>query len=508
MKDMPTPYDKIEQYLLGRLPRDEHTDMERAIREDPALAEAVELRRLEFDTARELIAEDIRAIFERLEAEEKNEKPAPGGRPKWPGSRRLWYYLAAAAVLAPLAFLTYRALFPAGPGPLDLKTTSRPASQNGASDGSIDLAVSGGSPGYTYLWSNGQKSEDLAGLSAGAYTVTVTDAGGNTAAATEVVTQPAQVANAPNQQPPDTPRQKDGTPVKPPPLRKEKPAGNQAYLALAENVYAGSRWNSLGAGARAGDPARRNPATLAAEAIERRDYAAALEHLKNAGPDDAQAQLLRAHVYFKLRRFDDAAAAVRGVAVAQNPPYGEEAEILLLLSLAAGGKENTDEFRSLSEKIEKDQGHQYFNKIAALLDGMEGKQNAPVAQADPANFAPNATMEAFVRGGARSESITVKIESPANDARFVPDQNGEVLVRFAGTVVGTSVGALNLQLYDNKSNVGKPLHSTPITLKKDDRNGESAFDLQVQPKLAEGLYYFMIWQGGEIVKGGRFVVRR
>jgi hypothetical protein len=46
------------------------------------------------------------------------------------------------------------------------------------SDGSIDLTVSGGVPPYTYDWSNGAKSEDVAALAAGAYTVRVADARG------------------------------------------------------------------------------------------------------------------------------------------------------------------------------------------------------------------------------------------------------------------------------------------------------------------------------------------
>ena len=47
---------------------------------------------------------------------------------------------------------------------------------SGTPDGSIDLSITGGSGNYTYLWSNGATSEDLANLSdGGTYTIEVTD---------------------------------------------------------------------------------------------------------------------------------------------------------------------------------------------------------------------------------------------------------------------------------------------------------------------------------------------
>jgi gliding motility-associated-like protein len=64
---------------------------------------------------------------------------------------------------------------------------------NGASTGSINLSVGGGTSPYTYNWSNGSNVQNPANLPAGTYTVTVTDANGCTQTASVTLTNPPQL---------------------------------------------------------------------------------------------------------------------------------------------------------------------------------------------------------------------------------------------------------------------------------------------------------------------------
>jgi gliding motility-associated-like protein len=66
----------------------------------------------------------------------------------------------------------------------------------GLSDGNIDLTVGGGNSGYTYSWSNGQITEDLANVPAGTYNVTITDVNGCTIASTITLTQPSALTQS------------------------------------------------------------------------------------------------------------------------------------------------------------------------------------------------------------------------------------------------------------------------------------------------------------------------
>ncbi len=61
----------------------------------------------------------------------------------------------------------------------------------GGDDGSTVVTVTGGTPGYSYLWSSGDMIPDPSGLSAGTYSVVVTDANGCTEEATATITEPA-----------------------------------------------------------------------------------------------------------------------------------------------------------------------------------------------------------------------------------------------------------------------------------------------------------------------------
>jgi len=59
----------------------------------------------------------------------------------------------------------------------------------GAADGTVTTSPTGGIPGYTYLWSNGETTQSINGLAAGSYSVTVTDANGCTRVRTINVNQ-------------------------------------------------------------------------------------------------------------------------------------------------------------------------------------------------------------------------------------------------------------------------------------------------------------------------------
>ena len=85
---------------------------------------------------------------------------------------------------------------PAACVPPSLTGVSLPATCFGASDGSVDITVSGGLLPYTFTWSNGANSEDVLGLVANTYTVTVSDANNCPATSSYIVTEPGNIVGS------------------------------------------------------------------------------------------------------------------------------------------------------------------------------------------------------------------------------------------------------------------------------------------------------------------------
>ncbi len=94
-----------------------------------------------------------------------------------------------------------------------INVTATPSSVlcNGGATGSISTTVSGGTPGYTYLWSGGITTPNRSGLIAGTYNLTVTDTRGCTGIASATVTQPAVISATPTITPANCFGQASGT---------------------------------------------------------------------------------------------------------------------------------------------------------------------------------------------------------------------------------------------------------------------------------------------------------
>ncbi len=77
--------------------------------------------------------------------------------------------------------------------PWNVSAAATPTTCFGQSDGAISVSISGGQGLYTFLWSNGSMSQDLTGVGAGTYTLTITDVAGCTITVSATVEQPQPV---------------------------------------------------------------------------------------------------------------------------------------------------------------------------------------------------------------------------------------------------------------------------------------------------------------------------
>lgn len=109
-----------------------------------------------------------------------------------PRARRRWRVPALQALLAVLMWLGLLTLSAAQT--LSGSVSSTPANCFGSNSGSATASVSGGTPPYTYLWSpRGGTAATATGLTAGDYSVRVTDSAGATLDLVATVTQPPQL---------------------------------------------------------------------------------------------------------------------------------------------------------------------------------------------------------------------------------------------------------------------------------------------------------------------------
>ena len=80
------------------------------------------------------------------------------------------------------------------PNPIVISAVAGNVSCNGGNNGNASASASGGTPNYTYLWNNGSNSAVISNLTAGTYTVTVTDVNGCSSTGSVVVTQPTAIS--------------------------------------------------------------------------------------------------------------------------------------------------------------------------------------------------------------------------------------------------------------------------------------------------------------------------
>ncbi|MFK8007335.1 MAG: LamG-like jellyroll fold domain-containing protein [Saprospiraceae bacterium] len=90
--------------------------------------------------------------------------------------------------------LTTQTLSVTEPTALTITSTKEDIGCNGSSSGSIDITIGGGTPNYSYNWSNSATTQDVTGLDSGDYTVTVTDDNGCTILLTETITEPTSLS--------------------------------------------------------------------------------------------------------------------------------------------------------------------------------------------------------------------------------------------------------------------------------------------------------------------------
>lgn len=87
-------------------------------------------------------------------------------------------------------FVTQQVIITSAPALTGSVVSTTSPSTCGGSDGAVDITITGGTPGYTFVWDNSANTEDLTGVQSGVYNCVVTDTNGCTTTLSATLADP------------------------------------------------------------------------------------------------------------------------------------------------------------------------------------------------------------------------------------------------------------------------------------------------------------------------------
>lgn len=287
-----TTYEKIEAYLLNRLPPGERADFEKEIDATPELSEAVDILR---DTIKAAGEEDIKAFRRELEL------AAAGNSGRQGGALLSFRWVLAAAAMVVLAvgiwLLTSRS---SGPAPHQPIVKEAPPQSQPQEDKQTDE----------------------------------------------------------QQKPPITPSL--------PASKKPEPAPKtNEYVALTAELYTPYDASGIRSGGQE-EPADLSDFQSAADAYNNKDWKQVIRLLPSPSPDQLTESLkLRAHAYFQLGDYDNAAADFQQL-TENSIIYKYDAEWNLLLCYLARLPGKREAFERIQAQILANAEHPFYHKAVDL----------------------------------------------------------------------------------------------------------------------------------------------
>ena len=139
------------------------------------------------------------------------------------------------------------------------------------------------------------------------------------------------------------------------------PQKESAYLALALNEYETPSFDS----GQRGNGAEKSVVEEAETAFDGKQYAKTIELLsKPEAGNESQVRYLRGHAFFKLKKYQKAAAEFESVAANGFAPNSQDAKWYLMLAYLAQAPAQRDNFLKLAEEI-ADAQNQYARQAEA-----------------------------------------------------------------------------------------------------------------------------------------------